>query len=149
MVDLLHYKHDSRGGVASKRYSRWATGSVERHLDDDPLVRLVLQDAVCRIRLDLLSDGWGNGRDEGQRAEVQIVTKNLSEHLGRHQLLWKWTNNPILISASDAFKFYFLVPLSNCFDTKIYGAGRKWWWDVTVHIPGESISELLSLNLHV
>ncbi len=62
-------------------------GGAARHLDDDPLVRLVLQDAVCRIGLDLLSDGGGDGGDEGQRVEVQVVAKDLSEHLRRHQLL--------------------------------------------------------------
>lgn len=44
------------------------------HLDDDPLVGLVLQDAVCGVRLDLLPDGGGDGGDEGQRAQVQVVT---------------------------------------------------------------------------
>lgn len=61
--------------------------AVELHLDDDPLVRLVLQDAVCWIRLNLLSDGRGDSRDEGQRVEVQVVTKDLSKHLRCHQLL--------------------------------------------------------------
>ena len=73
--------------LSSKTLSVNVAGSVESHLDDDPLVRLILQDAVCGIRLDLLSDSGGDGRDEGQRAEVQVVTKDLSEHLRRHQLL--------------------------------------------------------------
>lgn len=59
------------------------------HLDDDPLVRLVLQDAVCGIRLNLLPDGRGDGGDEGQRAEVQVVTEDLGKHLGRHQLFYE------------------------------------------------------------
>lgn len=57
------------------------------NLNNDPLVRLVLQDTVCWIRLDLLSDGRSDSRDEGQWVEVQVVTEDLSEHLGRHQLL--------------------------------------------------------------
>lgn len=75
------------GGLNDPQYELQAEESVERHLDDDPLVRLVLQDAVCRIRLDLLSDGGGDGRDEGQRVEVQVVAEDLSEHLRCHELL--------------------------------------------------------------
>lgn len=26
---------------------------------------------------------------------------------------------------------------------------EMWWWGITIHIPSESVSELLSLNLHV
>jgi len=72
------------------KHQRWRHSGAERHLDDDPLVRLLLQDAVCRVGLDLLSDGGGDGRDEGQRVQVQIVAQDLSEHLRCHELLWTW-----------------------------------------------------------
>ncbi|TNN30284.1 hypothetical protein EYF80_059565 [Liparis tanakae] len=72
------------------RCSSWRNpGSLvlQTHLDDDPLVRLLLQDPVRGVGLDLLADGGGDGGDEGQRVQVQVVTQNLCEHLRGHQLL--------------------------------------------------------------
>jgi len=60
---------------------------LQTHLDDDPLVLLLLQDPVRGVGLDLLADGGGDGGDEGQRVQVQVVTQNLCEHLRGHQLL--------------------------------------------------------------
>lgn len=73
----------TRGCDGEERLCRKEAG----HLDDDPLVGLVLQDAVCGVRLDLLPDGRGDGGDEGQRAQVQVVAEDLGKHLRRHQLL--------------------------------------------------------------
>lgn len=112
--------------------------SIELHLDDDPLVCLVLQDTVGWIGLNLLSDGRGNGRDEGQWVEVQVITEDLSEHLRCHQLLCKIKkqNKGIVCVLFNAMKSLLYTILSVLYD-------------FTVHIPGESVSELLSLNLHV
>lgn len=79
-------KHGQVSCLPPGHETLWS-GSVERHLDDDPLVRLVLQDAVCWVWLDLLSDGGGDGGNEGQRVQVQVITQNLCEHLRRHELL--------------------------------------------------------------
>lgn len=89
-VNKLSYRHHEVAGcVALKQTDLSAASGVGVcHLDDDPLVRLVLQDAVCGIRFNLLPDGRGDGRDEGQRAEVQVVTEDLGKHLGRHQLFY-------------------------------------------------------------
>lgn len=72
-----------------------------KHLNDDPLVRLLFQNAVCRIGLDLLSNGWGDGRDEGERIEVQVITQDLSKHLWSHKLLWRqWKQNQLINDSS-------------------------------------------------
>ena len=39
------------------------------------------------VGLHLLADGRGDGRDEGQGVEVQVVTQDLCKHLRSHQLL--------------------------------------------------------------
>jgi len=84
---LFQVFHASRNPAEFTRFKRKDKGS---DLDDDPLVRRVLQDAAAlrRVRLDLLPDGGGDGRHEGQRVQVKVVTKDLSKHLGGHQLLW-------------------------------------------------------------
>lgn len=58
------------------------------YLDDDSLIGLFVQDAVGRVGLYLLPDGGGDGWDEGQGVQVQIVTQYLCKHLWCHQLLW-------------------------------------------------------------
>lgn len=54
------------------------------YLDDDSLVHLLIQYAVCGVGLYLLSDGRGNGWNKGQWAQIQIVAKDFSKHLWSH-----------------------------------------------------------------
>lgn len=58
---------------------------VDVQLDDDALVALVLYYRLLRERLDLLSDGLGYGRDEGQGVEVQVVAEHLGELFRRYE----------------------------------------------------------------
>lgn len=86
--------------------------------------------------------GWGPGRRKGSQRTSQASSVSLKKFRWRKkkcQYQYWLLMLQILSSA----------PWSLCFDTILYRAERTSWWDITVHIPGESVSELLSLNLHV
>ena len=75
------------------------------NLDDDSLISLLFQDVICRKCVHLLTDALGDGRDEGQRVQIKVITEDLGK----------------LLRGDDA-----LIP-----------------------VPGECVSELLTVDLHV